>query len=149
MKIRLETLVHQNFEKVIAGFNQDLFEALKPPLLNMELERYDGSEKGDIVSLSIHFMGRKLEWRSLISENGKSENEMWFVDIGEKLPPPLKTWHHRHSVIRLSQFKSKIVDDINFTCQNKALELAMYPLLYAQFAYRIPVYKRYFNGLEN
>lgn len=148
MKIYLETVVHQNYEKVIAGFDLKLFEALKPPLVSMKVERYDGSKKGDTVALEINLFGRKQKWVSLITDNGANENQTWFIDVGEKLPPPLKSWHHKHTIVRLSEFKSKIIDDIDFKTGNKALDLAIYPALYAQFAYRIPVYKRYFNTLK-
>lgn len=148
MKIYLETIVHQNYEKVIAGFDLKLFEALKPPFVAMKVERYDGSKKGDVVALEINLFGRKQKWVSLITDHGANENQTWFIDVGEKLPPPLKSWHHKHSIVRLSEFKSKIIDDIDFKTSNKALDLAIYPALYAQFAYRIPVYKRYFNTLK-
>lgn len=148
MKIRFETIVHQNFEKVVKGFDQQLFEALKPPLVDMKLERYDGSTKGDIVSLEINIFGMRSKWVSVITSNGEDQDSKWFVDEGETLPAPLKKWHHRHTIERISEFKSKIIDDIDYRCANKAIELAVYPALYAQFAYRIPVYKKYFNTLE-
>ena len=145
MKIYFETVVHQNFEKVVAGFDENLFVALKPPGVGLNLLRYDGSKTGDRVELEINLLGKKHHWVSLISDHGARENEMWFVDVGEKLPPPLKSWRHRHSVIRLSEFKSKIIDDIEYKSGNKLTDVALFPALYAQFAYRIPVYKRYFN----
>ncbi len=148
MKIRFETVVHQNYEKVLAGFDRRLFEALKPPLLEMTLERYDGSKEGDIVALEINIFGKRSKWVSVITSNGKDKNSSWFVDEGETLPAPLKKWHHRHTIERMSEFKSKIIDEIHYRCANKAIELAIYPALYAQFAYRIPVYKKYFNSLD-
>lgn len=148
MKIRLETVVHQNYEKVLAGFDRKLFEALKPPLLEMKLERYDGSTKGNIVALEINLFGIRSKWISIITANGSDKDSTWFIDEGESLPAPLKKWHHKHTIERLSEYKSKIIDDIDFRCHNKAIELAIYPALYAQFAYRIPVYKKYFNSLD-
>jgi len=149
MKIYIETIVHQNYEKVLAGFDRNLFEALKPPFVDMTLERYDGSTKGDIVALTIKLLGKKSQWVSLISENGQTPNSTWFVDVGETLPSPLKSWRHRHTIERVSEFKAKIIDDIEFKTSSLMLDYAIYPALYAQFAYRIPVYKRYFNTLEN
>lgn len=148
MKIHLETIVHQNYEKVLKGFDRKLFEALKPPLLEMTLERYDGSTKGDVVALEINIFGKRSRWVSIITDNGSEKDRTWFIDEGETLPAPLKKWHHKHTVERLSEYKSKIIDEIEFRCKNKVLELAIYPALYAQFAYRIPVYKKYFNTLE-
>jgi len=141
MNIIIRTLVTADFEQVHTAFDERLFKALAPPLLPVKLVRFDGSKKGDEVHLKFPM---KMEWISLITDNQLDKNRMSFIDEGIKLPFPLTFWKHEHIVLRKSN-QTEIVDNINYHTSYKILDWLVYPLLYIQFLYRKPVYKKYFH----
>lgn len=142
MTLHLETEVAADFRAVFAGFNRDLFEALNPPGLPVRLLRFDGSREGDVVEIGFPF---GLKWRSLIVEDGASNAEMYFVDEGVELPFPLKSWRHQHRIQKIEDGRSRIVDHIEYSTGSGILDRLIYPAMYAQFAYRKPIYRRWFS----
>jgi hypothetical protein len=86
MKITLSTQVDQDFLKVKEGFNVDLFSALNPPFPPVKLLRFDGSKKGDLVSLELNFLFFKQVWTSDITDDHTSAKGFYFIDEGKKLP---------------------------------------------------------------
>ena len=146
MNIYLKTKIDLSFSEVFKAFDQNLFRALKPPLINLEVLRFDGCEKGDEVHLQIKFGPLKQKWVSLITENANEVNESYFIDEGDKLPPPLKQWKHKHRVIKETHNTCYIVDDIYFSTNNVLLDILIYPAMYIQFWLRKPAYKKYFNS---
>lgn len=145
MKILIKTPVGKDYKTVWSGFNRDLFEALKPPFLPLTLKRFDGSRTGDEVHIQLGFGILKQDWNALIIEHDENEQECYFVDEGSKLPFFLKTWYHKHRIIRQADGSSVIVDDIDFTTPFKLMDYIMYPLMYMQFAARQPIYKKVFS----
>ncbi len=132
--------------EIFARFDKDLFLELKPPLLNLELKRFDGCMKGHEVHLETSLFGKmKQEWVSLITEHGFSDQECYFIDEGKKLPPPLTFWRHRHRIVKYNELDSEIIDDITYTTGNGVLDKLIYPALYAMFSFRIPIYKKKFK----
>lgn len=145
MKLKFETPVKGNYRRVMAGFDQKLFEALKPSVGKMEIVEFTGSKKGDRVH--IRFTSPvKAEWISLITEDGINENEAYFIDEGQTLPFPLKFWRHRHIVRKLTEDTCIIIDDIEYKAGNRILTNLMYPAIYAGFAPRARIYKAYFGA---
>jgi ligand-binding SRPBCC domain-containing protein len=138
MKIIISTPINKNYRDVFAQFNLKLFEALKPPLVNLVVERFDGCKKGDEVHLKVS--GQK--WVSHITDNFESEDEIYFVDRGVIIPPPLKHWLHIHRIERTGEHSCKVIDDIEYSSGNALLDKLMYPVLYAMFSMRRPIYKR-------
>ena len=145
MRLVLHTHVNQPLKQVAAGFNQQLLSALAPPFPRLKLQRFDGSKKGDIVAMELNFGLMKQHWVSKIIANGENEHEWFFIDEGQELPKPLKYWQHRHRLQRLPSGGTRIVDDLTYTTDNKLLDMALYPAMLAQFLYRKPIYKRFFN----
>lgn len=148
MKIYIATEVEGNYKKILPQFNQDLFLALAPPGMKLNLLRFDGSKKGDTVHIAMQPLGMKIleqEWVSEITEDNENNTEAWFVDEGKILPPFLAKWKHRHLVQKKSENRSIIVDDIQFSTPFRLLDFLMYPIMYAQFYYRKPIYKRFFG----
>ena len=145
MHLLLQTDVQQPLQKVAAGFNKDLFKALAPPFPRLKLQRFDGSKKGDIVAMELHFGLMKQRWVSEIVAHGETAEEWFFIDEGRELPKPLRYWQHRHRLKRLAEGGTRIIDDVTYRTGNKLLDLAMYPALLAQFLYRKPVYKKLFR----
>lgn len=138
-----KTEVGSSLEKVKAGFNVELFKALKPPVLTLDVARFDGCSEGDEVHLRVG-LGLKVEWISLITKEIETQNEWSFIDEGKKLPFPLTAWRHHHRVIK-SDDEAIIIDDISFRCGTGLLSKLMKPLLYLQFVGRGPVYQKVFG----
>ena len=148
MNLVLKTPVVGNYKKVMAAFDRRLFEALKPPVGEMEVKEFTGSQKGDKVHIQFH-SPIKAEWISDIVEDQVTDQRAWFVDVGVKLPWPLKTWTHRHIVEKVDDQNSVIVDDITFSGSNFILSLLLYPAMFLGFYPRKNIYKEYFKKLEN
>lgn len=143
MKILIKTKIDKNYQVLFSKFNVELFKALKPPLVNLDIERFDGCKKGDEIHLRMDIFGQlNQRWISLITSDFRSEYEINFVDEGALLPPPLVKWKHVHRIEKLNETSSFIVDDIYFTSGNLIVDLAIYPALYLMFLYRKPIYKR-------
>lgn len=145
MRILLTTTVNGNYKAVFERFDSRLFLALKPPGIRLNLLRFDGCKQGDFVHLELMPLGIKAlkqEWVAYICENGESDEAVWFVDEGRNLPFFISSWRHTHSIRRLSEAQSEIVDDISFS---SPLGWLAYPLMYVQFWLRKPIYRRYFS----
>jgi ligand-binding SRPBCC domain-containing protein len=144
MKILIETSVKESVKEVFSKFNGDLFKALAPPFPPVNLERYDGEQVGDVVSMKLNFILFKQNWTSLITANEQNENRSFFVDEGTELPFFLSEWKHRH-IIENRGGTTYIVDDIYFKTPFVLTDYLMYPLLYLQFLYRKPIYRKLFG----
>ena len=144
MKIVLHAPIKVSVDNVVAGFDKQLFEALKPPLLALNVDRFDGCHKGDEVHLSMGFGPIKQKWISTITHHEYTEQGFIFIDEGTKLPPPLKYWKHKHIIAKQGNY-TQITDDIHYSSNNKLIDIVIYPFLYAMFYIRIPIYKRYFS----
>lgn len=145
MKIKLTTLVEQNFITIFQQFDLKLFKALRPPLMPLNVRRFDGCKKGDEVHLELGKGPFKALWVSLITDAQENDRECFFIDEGRQLPFPLKTWHHKHLIQRIDDHKSHIIDDIDYSTGSMLMDRIVYPVLYAQFALRGPVYRKYFS----
>jgi ligand-binding SRPBCC domain-containing protein len=144
MNIKITTSVSQSIEEVFQGFNEQLFLQLSPPFPPVKLLRFDGCKKEDIVHLELSFIFFKQQWTSVITEFEHNELEIFFIDEGVSLPFFLKFWKHKH-IIKQHQDITQITDDIEFSTGTKITDVLFYPLLYMQFLYRKPVYKRMFK----
>ncbi|SIO04288.1 SRPBCC family protein [Algoriphagus halophilus] len=144
MDIKIKTNVEQDYLSVKEGFQASLFKKLSPPFPPVKLIRFDGSEKGDIVSLELNFIFFRQKWVSKITEDQTTEEEFYFVDEGIELPFFLKSWKHKHRIIGTSK-GSIIQDEISYQAPFKLLTWLLYPAMILQFAYRIPIYKKVFK----
>ncbi len=145
MKIYIATEVEGNYKYVFSRFDKNLFLALKPPLIQLRLIRFDGCHTGDRVELKLGMFGIQQVWNALIVELQETEKEIYFVDEGQQIPPPIKQWRHKHSLIKMEEDKTLIVDDIEYATGLRLLDILIYPIMYLQFWYRKPVYRRYFS----
>jgi ligand-binding SRPBCC domain-containing protein len=145
MKINIETKVDQNYLTVKEGFNETLFTKLSPPFPPVKLLRFDGSKKGDIVTLELNFLLFKQKWTSEITEDKTTSKEFFFVDKGVELPFFLKEWQHRHRLIKAGE-NTVIRDEITYQGTFGILTVLLYPALYLQFLYRKPIYKKIFKS---
>ncbi len=145
MRLRIKTLVKAPLSSVKDGFTQELFLALNPPFPTVKLIRFDGCKTLDIVSLELNFVFFRQEWTAEITDDTLSKDRWMFVDEGVKLPFFLKAWKHKHEVIVKEKASCYIVDDIRYATGTLLTDLVMYPVLYLQFLYRKPIYKRFFT----
>ncbi|OOG70448.1 hypothetical protein [Algoriphagus sp. A40] len=144
MKIALQTSVEQSYLEVKSGFDQSLFKKLSPPFPPVRVLRFDGSRKGDFVTLELDFLFFRQKWTSEITEDRTTDLEFYFVDWGVELPFFLKKWKHTHRVISTG-IGSVIRDEIEFEAPFGLMNYLLYPVLWVQFAYRKPVYRKIFK----
>lgn len=140
MKITLRSKVPCALETVQNRFDGELFKYLLPP--GAQLIAFGGSTKGDIVHLKLPLAG---EWISEITENGKSEDSIYFIDEGRKLPFPLKSWKHKH-ILTASGEHTIIEDNMSFSSGNIIFDALIYPVLLLSFLPRVWQYKSYFKS---
>lgn len=144
MKLTIETPVEQGYLDVKKGFDESLFKRLSPPFPPVKLLRFDGSEKGNLVSLELNFLLFKQKWTSEITEDKTTDLEFYFIDEGTELPFFLKKWKHKHRVISTG-IGSIIRDEITYEAPFGLMTWLLYPALWLQFAYRKPIYKKIFR----
>lgn len=162
MHLLLKTPVTSSVQHVWNGFDRSLFDQLSPPFPPVDVVRFDGCLKGDTVHLRLNFLLFKQDWISLITdqrtiETANRTDEIYFIDEGTQLPFFLAYWRHRHSIVRdtaaeTGDDRAIIVDDITFRTPFRLTDYLFYPLLWLQFAYRKPIYRRIFtkkHGREN
>lgn len=145
MKIHLSTSVSQDYNTVFDRFNKDLLVALTPPGIKLNPVEFGGSAVDDVVHLEVTILGIfKQEWYNVITESESNEKRNYFVDEGVRLPGILKTWRHEH-IIEKEGDGAKIIDLVTYTSPFFLLDWLMYPFLYLQFAYRRPIYRKFFK----
>lgn len=127
------------------GFTLRLFNQLNPPFPPVAVVRFDGCRKGDTVHLRLNFLLFKQDWTSLITEQQTTEQEIYFIDQGVKLPFFLAYWQHKHRIIRAGSH-ARIADEVTFRTPTRLTDYLLYPILYGLFAYRKPIYRRYFKA---
>lgn len=149
MRLRLKTQVNQSLPVVWAGFDRALFEQLSPPFPPVEVIRFDGCLRGDQVHIRLNFLLFRQDWISLIVDQQTGDHEIYFVDQGTQLPFFLTFWQHHHQLLRVptaaENEQTIIVDDVTFRTPFLLTDYLFYPLLWLQFAYRKPRYRRWFN----
>jgi len=143
MRIVIETKVSSNIEKVFEGFDKTLFLKLAPPFPLVKLKQFDGCLKDDIVHIELSFVLFKQQWKSLIVDFSKNDEEIYFIDKGVELPFFLKHWLHKHRMVK-NNSGTVIIDDIEFKTHSIITDVFFFPLMYLQFAYRKPIYKKVF-----
>ncbi len=145
MRLIISTPVNSTPMQVFRQFDQSLFLKLAPPFPPVKLIRFDGCRQGDVVSLQLNFLLFKQTWTSSITEQETTTEAIWFVDQGTQLPFFLTFWNHKH-LIQKTEAGSEIVDEITFQSPWFLPEFLLYPVLWLQFVYRKPIYKKVFGG---
>ncbi|MEH0155264.1 hypothetical protein V6R21_14045 [Limibacter armeniacum] len=143
MRILVKTKVEQPLEKVWQGFDVSLFNKLNPPFPPVKVQRFDGSLVGNEVHLELNFLLFKQLWVSKIVEQQSMPEKIYFVDKGIRLPFFLSKWTHRHILIK-KEDGTEIQDDISFSTGTWLTDIFLLPVLWLQFLYRKPVYRKLF-----
>jgi len=145
MRISISTPVNSSPKSVFERFDKNLFLQLATPFPPVKLLRFDGCKTGDQVSLELNFIFFRQKWTSVISDFKETENCIYFIDQGVELPFFLTVWHHKH-LIEKAKEGSNIVDEITFNSPWFLPEFLLFPVLWFQFSYRKPIYRRVFGG---
>jgi len=146
LKITLRTAVAQPPAQVMAGFTRALFVALAPPFPRLRVLRFDGCRTGDHVEIELNTLVKRLPWTSLIVDDGQlPDGTLYFVDEGQLLPPPLRYWRHQHLIQPGPNGSSVVVDALEYRTASPLLDALLYPAMWAQFAWRKPIYRRWFG----
>jgi ligand-binding SRPBCC domain-containing protein len=145
VNIQIKTKVKASLEKVKEGFTENLFLSLNPPFPPVKLIQFDGCITGDKVVLELNFIFFKQKWISNIVSAFEDDTTWSFTDIGTQLPFFLRAWNHHHRVEKAAS-GSIIIDDITFSTGMMVTDILMYPILYGQFLYRMPIYKKRFRN---
>ena len=147
MRLTLRTAVAQPPAQVLAGFTRALFEALAPPFPKLRVLRFDGCRTGDEVVIELDTGVTTLSWTARIVDHGvRPDGTHFFVDEGQALPPPLRFWRHRHLIEPGPSGGSVVVDALEYRTAAPLLDALLYPALWAQFAWRKPIYRRWFSA---
>jgi ligand-binding SRPBCC domain-containing protein len=146
MNLYFRTPINQTMETVAKRFDKKLFNFLSPEFSAVKIKRFDGCMTGDEIHLELTTLGMHQDWVSVITSHREDSQEWGFIDEGKILPWPLKRWHHHHRVVKTSEFRCEIIDDIHYECPNQALEKIMYPVLWSVFAIRPGRYKKFFRN---
>ena len=111
----------------------------------MKVLRFDGCKAGDTVDLELNFIFFKQNWTSKITEDHCDAKEFLFVDEGIVLPFFLGKWRHCHRI--LAQPSGSIIsDEIEFEGAYAWMTPLLYPILWLQFWYRKPIYRKFFRA---
>lgn len=145
MRFKIQTLVDASLEQVWEGFTSELFLKLNPPFPKVKLIRFEGCLQNDRIQIELNFIFFRQNWESLITEQKREEELIYFVDEGKQLPFFLRFWKHKHLLFK-KQGKTLIVDDIEFRSPFQLTDYLLLPLIYLQFLYRKPIYKRFFSS---
>jgi ligand-binding SRPBCC domain-containing protein len=144
MRLHLQTAVACSYLEVKAGFTESLFAKLAPPFPPVKVLRFDGCKAGDTVDLELNFIFFKQKWTSKITEDYCDAAEFSFVDEGILLPFFLGKWRHCHRILAQPS-GSVISDEIEFEGAFSWMTPLLYPVLWLQFWYRKPIYRRIFR----
>lgn len=142
MKLKSLTLIENTVENVWPKFNKDLFVQLKPPFVNLVVERFDGCRQDDLFNLQVSIFGKLIHWNGKITKHYISEKECYFIDEGILLPWPLIKWTHKHRIIKSGFDKCFISDEVEFITHNMFLDFMMYINFRIMFMLRKPIYKK-------
>lgn len=145
MQFIIKTQIDKNYQLIFSKFDVNLFIALKPPFMNLNVLRFDGCKRGDEIHLEMNVFGKfNQKWIGHVSDDFRDENCIYFVDEGALLPFPLKKWKHVHRIDKINEHASYIIDDIKYSTDSDLVDLVIYPFLYIIFSLRVPVYKKIF-----
>lgn len=144
--ISFECRLTCTLDKLIAGFNVQLFRALSPAFPAVRILRFDGVKKDDLVELELNFFIFRWRWVSRIISSGYRENGFVFIDYGIELPPFLSFWEHHH-ILESGTDGSLIRDEITFSPGRGWPFWLVRLMIRIQMQPRAGIYKRWFEAV--
>lgn len=147
MRFLIHTPVKGEPRKVFAGFDHNLLLMLTPPGMRIDLIHADQADKPNgYIHLKVTILGIiKQEWKNRFSDHELADDRCHFLDTGEMMPFPIKSWRHDHRVERLGDH-TQIIDDVQFGTKFLLLDWLLFPVMWLQFRYRRPIYRKHFGN---
>ena len=115
---------------VWSQFNEALLTKISPPFPQVDIKRFDGCNKGDLVILEINLLFMKV------------------IDEGIKVPFGINMWRHEHSIIKIDESRCYIQDFITYKTSNVFLDIILFPFLWGMIFYRKPFYQKYLTNVD-
>ncbi|RXK47557.1 SRPBCC family protein [Aquirufa rosea] len=138
---RVKTKIKAPILHIWSLFDQNLLARLSPPFPPIKINRFDGCRRGDLVQLEIKLGFTRLIWDSEITDDFESENKIYFIDEGRRIPLGITFWKHQHILEKIDSRETWIIDHINYSTRSKFLDILLYPLLWGMIIYRKPLYQ--------
>lgn len=148
MHLKFENTVLFQYEFVVSQIGREMFVALNPPWSTMELLQFDGTKVSDEVHLDLKLGFTSVPWVSKIVQSVLTDKEFNFIDIGVKMLPGMKSWHHHHIFRKVDENKTLIIDDVNFKSGNYFLDLFYRNIIMLQFYYRKYAYSNFLKSCQ-
>jgi ligand-binding SRPBCC domain-containing protein len=139
------TRVSAQRTQVADQFNQELLLKLKPPLVTMQLLRYDGQHRGDELMFDVGIGKLTQKWHGAITQHRYTEKDWLFRDEGITLPHPLKRWKHTHA-LKPSKQGTLVIDRVQFSGKNPVYTLLLWLPIAMMFWMRKPAYQRWLSA---
>lgn len=131
---------------VWSQFNEELLKKISPPFPSVQIIRFDGCSKGDLVILEINLLIHKVIWSSHITHSKQDTIKSIFIDEGIRVPFGIKKWKHEHSIVKIDDAHCYIQDFVTFKTAFTFLDLIIFPFLWGMMFYRKPFYKKYLTA---
>ena len=78
----IQTKIGASMSFVWSQFNEALLKKISPPFPKVNIQRFDGCSKGDLVILEINLLFMKVIWSSEITYSQQDSNQSVFIDEG-------------------------------------------------------------------
>ena len=140
--------VQADLDQVEAGFDRALFEKVLGAGRLVRVTRFEGLENDAIFEVEFGAGPLSGRWVGQIERKIRDPNEIAYTDVGIELPKPLRTWRHRHRLLRRLKGGTFIRDEIEFSTGTRTGDWALYPVLMGLILARRPIYKAAFGELS-
>ena len=140
---KIQTEIGAAMPFVWSQFNEALLRKISPPFPQVNIKRFDGCNKGDLVILEINLLFTRVIWSSKITYSNQDIHQSTFIDEGITVPFGIKYWKHEHSIIKIDESKCYILDYVTYKTSNIFLDIILFPFLWGMIIYRKPFYKKY------
>lgn len=140
-----ESSINADFKKVSSGFNIELFNYLAPSFPKIEVTKFEGIQKEDLIQLKIKIGIKTLNWSGKITHFEKNQQKLYFVDIGTSLPFPFKSWKHHHLILNNGHNKTIIVDKVEHEMISPLFNFFAKMIVKSMLRPRISLYRKYFE----
>lgn len=128
-------------QQIIEVFDFDLLRELSPPLMKPHALIYEGNRPGSRIHFRLATPSGVKNWIGKIDGYGESENEIWFSDEGIEIPFGIKTWKHKHRLMK-TDYGTIIRDEVEVEFIRPWTALFKLPGIWLQFIYRKTLYEK-------
>ena len=137
------TIKNINFKKVSTAFHSIKLVKFLINFQPVKIIEWSGIEDDKIAYFKLWLFGWK-NFKVKHQEYKLNNNELSFIDKGIVLPLGIKSWKHKHIIIK--DGKNTIIKDlVHFSHSNRYLGYLLFPILMFPIIIRIFLYKIYFK----